>query len=339
MQNRLFRKVLFLTIIVLFVGISVIPSTGKIDVTTSGTTIYDGSLSGYVNDTSMDPIEGVRVRVYFHGIYEEDYSDSTGYYHVTNIPICWCVKNCTASKEGYTTEWVWLAIYEDTTYDFVLTPLTQYDGSLSGYINDTSMNPIGGARVRVYFHETYEEDYSDSSGYYHVTNIPICYCLKNAICSKAGYKTEWVLLGIVEDTTHDFILTSINHPPGAPTIDGPKNGRIGIEYEYTFNTTDDDGDDVIYFVDWGDDSPIEIVIPTPQNPDNGNEAKASHKWDKRGRYGIRARTEDAFGTLSPWSDPYPVTMPRNRATYNSLFLRLSEQFPILQKLLLRFGLQ
>ena len=128
----------------------------------------------------------------------------------------------------------------------------------------------------------------------------------------------------------------INHPPSPPTIDGPKNGKVGIEYEYTFNSTDDDGDDVRYFVNWGDGSPIEIVIPTPQNPDNGNEAKASHKWDKRGRYGIRARTEDANGALSPWSDPFTVTMPRNRAiNINSLFYQFLEQFPILRLLLQR----
>ena len=82
------------------------------------------------------------------------------------------------------------------------------DGTLSGYVNDTSMNPIQGARVRVLFHGTFEEDYTDSSGYYHVTNIPICYCMKNCVASKIGYKREQVLLAIVEDTTHDFILST-----------------------------------------------------------------------------------------------------------------------------------
>jgi parallel beta-helix repeat protein len=80
------------------------------------------------------------------------------------------------------------------------------NGTLSGYVKDTSMNPIEGARVKVYFHETYEENYSDSSGYYHVTNIPICYCLKNATVSKEGYRSECVLLAINETTKHDFIL-------------------------------------------------------------------------------------------------------------------------------------
>ena len=83
---------------------------------------------------------------------------------------------------------------------------TQYNGTLSGFVRDPSNNSIEGALVRVYFHETYRENYSDSNGYYHVTDIPLCYCLKNATCSKEGYKTEWVLLSISENTTYDFTL-------------------------------------------------------------------------------------------------------------------------------------
>ena len=30
-------------------------------------------------------------------------------------------------------------------------------GSLSGYVNDTHMNPISGARVRVSYHNTYQQ--------------------------------------------------------------------------------------------------------------------------------------------------------------------------------------
>jgi parallel beta-helix repeat protein len=96
----------------------------------------------------------------------------------------------------------------------IATSSSQYDGdrnngSLSGYVTDHSMNPIANALVRVYFHETYEENFTDSSGYYKVTNIPICYCLKNATASKHGFSTEWVLLGISENTTHDFLLTPL----------------------------------------------------------------------------------------------------------------------------------
>ena len=96
--------------------------------------------------------------------------------------------------------------------DTVTSTTLDNNGSLLGYVNDTSGNPIEGALVRVPFHGTNEEDYSDSTGFYHVTNIPICNCSKNSTCSKECYKTEWVLLSIAENTTHDFVLT-YNHPP------------------------------------------------------------------------------------------------------------------------------
>ena len=118
------KKFLVCAIVVLFIGMSVVPSSGitiKNSVSLETNKENDGTLSGYVNDTSGNPIDGALVRVHFHGTYEEDYSDSTGYYHVTNIPICYCMKNATCSKEGYETEWVLLSIVEDTTYDFVLT--------------------------------------------------------------------------------------------------------------------------------------------------------------------------------------------------------------------------
>lgn len=100
--------------------------------------------------------------------------------------------------------------------------LLEPTGNLLGYVTDTSMNPLQGARIRVYFHETYEENYSDTTGHYHVTNIPLCYCMKNATCSKPGYQNQWVLLSISENTTYDFILTALDPEP-YPQL----NGTIG----------------------------------------------------------------------------------------------------------------
>lgn len=94
-----------------------------------------------------------------------------------------------------------------TTCESVKVTSSINKGSLSGYVNNSLMSPINGALVRVHFHETYEEDYTDSSGYYKVDNIPICFCLKNCTASKQGYKTKWILLPIDEKTTHNFILT------------------------------------------------------------------------------------------------------------------------------------
>jgi parallel beta-helix repeat protein len=125
----LIRNCLTVGIIVLFIGIDAAPSINpKIliadNVTsatiTSNITTYDGTLSGYVSDSEMNPIEGAMVRVYFHNTYRENYSNATGYFHVTDISVCNCTKNATCSKEGYNPAWVYLGIWENTTYDLVL---------------------------------------------------------------------------------------------------------------------------------------------------------------------------------------------------------------------------
>lgn len=103
--------------------------------------------------------------------------------------------------------------------------------------------------------------------------------------------------------------TGINHPPSAPIIDGPTHGKVGVEYEYTFNSTDGDGHDFCYCVDWGDDSPIEIVCPS--NPDGSGVAKANHSWDTERTYIIRARAKDIYGAVGPWGY-LEVTMPKNK---------------------------
>ena len=332
------KKGLTVAVVFFFVGMGVTPLIGIAEVNKSSMmTFFDGSLSGYVNDTLMNPIAGARVRVYFHEAYEEDYTDSYGYYHVTNIPICFCLKNAVTSKVGYETERVLLSINENTTYDFVLTAL-QYNGSLSGYVNNSFMNPIGGARVRVYFHETYEEDYTDSYGYYYVTNIPICYCLKNATCSKEGYKTEWVLLSIVEDTTYDFILTSINNPPGAPTITAPEEVKRGRFFNAKVVTTDPDDDDVYY----------KFEVDGHNAGWNGPFAsgKVYKHWINfgvpPGTYILGVQAKDIHDAEGEWSYVEIYVKSKNRAI-NIPFLNFLQNhphlFPILHRLLLqRLGL-
>jgi parallel beta-helix repeat protein len=124
-----------------------------------------GTLSGYATDAVMNPIEGARTRVYFHDTYRENYSDATGYYHVTDISICNCTKNCTCIKQGYYPEWVYLSIEENTTYDFILTPKGQwyYVGGTgpNNYtkIQDAIDNTTNGDTVIVYpgiYNETLE---------------------------------------------------------------------------------------------------------------------------------------------------------------------------------------
>jgi hypothetical protein len=150
------RKFLTKFVTFLLIGICVTPTIfgelvpKSVVYTRNQSTQYEGTLSGYVTDPSMNPISGAKIRVNFHGNYSENYSDDTGYYHVTDIPICYCMKNTTCSKEGYQTEWVLLSIYENTIYDFILTPLNSGSVFLNGtmgengwYISNVSITITG----------------------------------------------------------------------------------------------------------------------------------------------------------------------------------------------------
>ena len=122
--------------------------------------------------------------------------------------------------------------------------------------------------------------------------------------------------------------------PNKPeTPSGLANGKIGTTYTYSTNATDPDGDQVYYLFNWGDDSYSGWVGPY----NSGVTGSASHKWTLEDTYEIKVIAKDENGVIGTWSDPLPVTMPRNR-NLNTPFLKFLQQhpnlFPILQKLLL-----
>ena len=131
-----------------------------------------------------------------------------------------------------------------------------------------------------------------------------------------------------------------NKPPDAPTITGEKSGIAGTEYEYTFNAVDPDGDNVKYYINWGDGDSEE----TGFNPSNVD-VKVKHTWNSEGTYIIKAKAEDVNGLVGP-EGTLTITMPRSRAI-SSPFLNFLQNFlenhlnlfPMLQTLLQRLGLQ
>ena len=95
-----------------------------------------------------------------------------------------------------------------------------------------------------------------------------------------------------------------NNPPDTPTINGQTNGEAGVTYLYTFCTNDQDGDNVYYFVDWGDETDSDWLGPY----DSGVQASASHSWDTEGTYTIKVKAKDVIGDESGWGT-LDVTMP------------------------------
>jgi len=130
-----------------------------------------------------------------------------------------------------------------------------------------------------------------------------------------------------------LIITIENDPPDAPTITGEINGEVGVEYEYTFNAIDPDGDDVKYFIDWGDDNTEWTDFHA-----SGTDVKVKHTWSEEGTYNITSKAKDTYGAEGP-EGTLEVTMPKNKAfdfnfdLLSWLFERFPNAFPILRNLL------
>jgi len=135
-----------------------------------------------------------------------------------------------------------------------------------------------------------------------------------------------------------LVIIVENEPPNTPTIDGPTSGKAGTSYPYTFTSTDPDGDQVSYYIKWGDGSVTDWTAFQASGPPGYD---GSHTWSAQGTYTIEVKTKDTYGAESDWGT-LSVTMPRNKIV-NRPFLNFLENhpfpFPILRLLLQRLGLQ
>jgi outer membrane protein assembly factor BamB len=116
--------------------------------------------------------------------------------------------------------------------------------------------------------------------------------------------------------------------PSAPMINGPTNGGVNTDYNFTISSSSPLGRDVYYFIDWDDDSVEKWIGPYS----SGEDVTVSHKWSKMGIYTIRARAKDTDNLWGSWSS-LNVIIPRDKSTNNIFLLRLLERFPLLQKLI------
>jgi len=121
-------------------------------------------------------------------------------------------------------------------------------------------------------------------------------------------------------------------PPITPTISGPPTGKANQPYDYTFNSTDPNGDNVSYYIDWGDNTNSGWLGPYS----SGAAVTRSHTWTTKGTYIIKAKAKNIYGE-SDWGT-FTVTMPLSYETPQFQFLdwllnRFLHAFPILRNLL------
>ena len=156
--------------------------------------------------------------------------------------------------------------------------------------------------------------------------------MKKSIGKKTILKEACVLLTVMILFLSVTPVTA-NNPPETPTINGPTSGNSGTTYPYTFSTTDPDGDDVSYCINWGDDTGEFCIGPYA----SGKEVTNTHTWSVEGTYMVKIKAIDIYNAESAW-ETLTVTMPcsYNRPLFQfweRLLERFPTAFPLLRQLL------
>jgi len=99
----------------------------------------------------------------------------------------------------------------------------------------------------------------------------------------------------------------VNNPPNKPTINGPNTGKYGEIYSYLITATDPDGDELSYYIEWGDGEYSDWIGPYA----SGMEITESHSWSSDGTYTIKVKAKDTDGSESNWAT-LQVTMPKSK---------------------------
>jgi parallel beta-helix repeat protein len=134
-----------------------------------------------------------------------------------------------------------------------------------------------------------------------------------------------------EGTSGDvyFTYSCNNNAPTKPSITGPStNLKKNTPYDYAFDATDPDGDQIYYIINWGDGSD-EITI----GPFNSGEPQIkSHSWPEASTtYVIKATAKDIYDLEGPQGS-LSVSTPRAKI-YNNILMRLVKNFPLLEQML------
>jgi len=97
--------------------------------------------------------------------------------------------------------------------------------------------------------------------------------------------------GVVSNWSDGTIISIVeNEPPTKPVIDGRKIGFGGVEYDYTFVSTDADLHNIYYKIDWDDGENTDWLGPY----NSGEEITLGHSWDEKGKYWVKAWAKDTL---------------------------------------------
>ena len=201
-------------------------------------------------------------------------------------------------------------------YDYTLDISTEY----ADYIQLTLSQ--GGSTWGSDHYYFWEEGY-DALFYFEYTETPYYHTSGDTIAhinkTYAVKNIRLILATLAELSEVRFL----SNPPATPVLTGPTSGVINQAYTLSVVTTEPDGEDVYYFIDWGDSQANEWVGPH----NSGATAEITHQWDKKGTYTIMAKAKDIHGIESGWGTMNVVMPTEYTFSFHAFLQHLMGMFP------------
>jgi len=329
----MFRKGIALVVMLLFVGLSIVPSSITKQVFDIGNSISQNLNNDYVNAYwKFDECEGNTAY------------DSSGHgYDGTIYGATWTggILGCALDFDGvddyvdFDNHSVGLGFNktDDLVFSFYFISSTTHKGMIYSMSTDYGTNPVfhifldsngsigieinGTSCGFVLFAPGYYNDYNPhyvEIWYNGTSNKPKVDIYvdeehvghaEKYVCAFSNDEFDLVKIGRRSHTQTDYFdgmideLKIIKYPGGneqnPPEISGPTIGEPGVEYNFTFVTNDPENDNIWLRINWSG------VIYNWSGPyESGEEVIVSCEWSENGTYRIGAQSKDIWGN-STWS--------------------------------------
>ena len=89
-----------------------------------------------------------------------------------------------------------------------------------------------------------------------------------------------------------------NVAPDLPSISGPTLGEINTSYTFSTVTNDSNGDQILYWFDWGDGNFSGWLSLYGSN----ETVNVTHTWMEQGNYQVRVKAKDVFNNETSWNE-------------------------------------
>jgi PKD repeat protein len=107
--------------------------------------------------------------------------------------------------------------------------------------------------------------------------------------------------GNTDNQTMWVYIDTDNQPPQTPSLLGTQNGKNDTSYNYTFWAIDPNGDDVYYYLNWGDDYWFGGAVGWIGPFKSGEQVTLQKTFEEKGNYTVRVKAKDRYDAKGDWT--------------------------------------